>query len=75
MVDFHSLKKSPANVILSDKFLFEIEAFSQYDCFLVDEDDEDENAFIFAIDLDVSHAGQGECYPYPFKNWLIEYAR
>jgi hypothetical protein len=31
-LDFHVLKNAPAEVILSDSFLFETEAFSQYEC-------------------------------------------
>jgi hypothetical protein len=53
-LDFHILKNAPANVILSDDFLFGTNAFVLYDCFLVDEDDEDEDAFFFVIDIDAS---------------------
>jgi hypothetical protein len=56
-LDFHILKHSPANVILSDKFLFSTEAFCNYECFLVDDDeDDDEDAYFFAIDVVVSHS-------------------
>lgn len=53
MLDFHILKNAPANVILSDTFLFDTEAYAQYDCFLVDDDDDDtdENGYFFAIDV------------------------
>lgn len=59
LLDFHVLKNAPANVILSDEFLFGTDAFSEYECFLVDEDDEDDDAFFFAIDVDANHPNQG----------------
>jgi hypothetical protein len=49
-LDFHILKNAPANVILSDYFLFGTNAYSEYECFLVDDDDEDDEAYFFAID-------------------------
>lgn len=49
-LDFHILKNAPANVIFSDSFLFGTEAYSKYNCFLVDDDDEDDEAYFFAID-------------------------
>ncbi|KAF2273436.1 uncharacterized protein EI97DRAFT_157975 [Westerdykella ornata] len=59
LLDFHILKNAPANVILSDQFLFGTEAFSHYECFLVDDDDEDDDeAFFFAIDVDETSPGQ-----------------
>ncbi|KAF2730704.1 hypothetical protein EJ04DRAFT_32147 [Polyplosphaeria fusca] len=45
MLDFHILQDAPANVVLSDVFLFDNEAFSRYECYLVDEDDEDPDGF------------------------------
>ncbi|KAH9879415.1 hypothetical protein J1614_002855 [Plenodomus biglobosus] len=49
--DFHILENAPAAVIPSDDFLFGTNAFSRYDCYLVDEDEEDEEAYcFFAID-------------------------
>jgi hypothetical protein len=59
LLDFHVLKNAPANVILSDEFLFGTDAFIEYECFLVDEDDEDDDAFFFAIDVDANHPTQG----------------
>jgi len=59
-VDFHILKNAPASVILSDTFLFDAEAYSRYECYLVDEDDEDDDAYFFAIDVDVRYSGQGK---------------
>jgi len=49
-LDFHILRNAPANVILSDSFLSGTDAYSKYDCFLVDDDDEDDEAYFFAID-------------------------
>jgi hypothetical protein len=63
LLDFHVLKNAPANVILSDEFLFGTDAFSQYECFLVDEDDEDDDAFFFAIDVDANQSHRGEFRP------------
>jgi hypothetical protein len=66
LLDFYVLKNAPANVILSDMFLFGTKAFSQYDCYLVDDDDEDDDGydvFFFAIDIDNSHLNRGEYQP------------
>ncbi|KAI2672436.1 hypothetical protein CBS147332_9284 [Penicillium roqueforti] len=56
-LDFHILKNAPANVVLSDSFLFDTKAFPQYCHYLIDDDDdcEDEDVliyFFFAIDID-----------------------
>ncbi|KAK2761715.1 hypothetical protein FQN54_001543 [Arachnomyces sp. PD_36] len=59
LLDLHILKNAPARVILSDGFLFRNQAFSQYNCYLVDDEEEDEDAYCFAIDLDVKYDGQG----------------
>ncbi|KAF2006682.1 hypothetical protein P154DRAFT_413347, partial [Amniculicola lignicola CBS 123094] len=56
-LDFHILKNAPANVILSDTFLFDTHAYSEYDCYLIDDDDDDDDAFFFAIDIDTTHNG------------------
>lgn len=56
MLDFHVLPNAPAEVILSDTFLFDNEAFSRYECYLVDEEDDDPDAFFFAIDIDQDYA-------------------
>lgn len=53
-LDFYILKNAPADVILSEDFLLrETQAFIEYDCYLLDDDEEDEDeegAYIFAID-------------------------
>lgn len=50
-LDFHILKNAPANVILSDSFLFSTNAYSEFDCFLIDDDEgDDDEAYLFAID-------------------------
>ncbi|KAF2691179.1 hypothetical protein K458DRAFT_355739 [Lentithecium fluviatile CBS 122367] len=54
-LDFHVLRNAPADVILSDSFLFGNNAFSQYNCYLVDDDEDDDDAFFFAIDVDKRH--------------------
>lgn len=61
LLDFHILKNAPANVILSDEFLFGTNAFAEYDCYLVDEDDEDEeaDAYFHGIRIDKSHKTAG----------------
>jgi len=59
-LDFHVMKNAPANVIFSDTFLFDTEAYSQYECYLVDDDDEDDEAFFFAIDIDQRYIRQGK---------------
>lgn len=55
-LDFHILKNAPANIVLSDTFLFDTKAFSQYHQYLIDDDDdyEDEEMrmYFFAIDID-----------------------
>ncbi|GIJ89509.1 hypothetical protein Asppvi_008451 [Aspergillus pseudoviridinutans] len=55
-LNFHILKDAPANVVLSDTFLFDTKAFSQYHQYLTDNDDdrEDEDmlTYFFAIDVD-----------------------
>ncbi|KAF4767373.1 hypothetical protein HAV15_009158 [Penicillium sp. str.  len=55
-LDFHILKNAPANVILSDTFLFDTQAFSEYHHYLIDSDDDyddgDKRVFLFAIDFD-----------------------
>lgn len=59
-LDFHVLRNAPADVILSDRFLFGTNAFSRYDCYLVDdEEEEDDDAYFFAIDLDKQQRAQG----------------
>jgi hypothetical protein len=60
ILEFHILENAPAAVILSDDFLFGTNAFSRYDCYLVDEDDEDEEAYFFAIDRDNNYRQQGK---------------
>lgn len=56
-LDFHILKNAPADVILSDEFLFGTNAFVEYDCYLVDDDDEDHEAeaYFYGIRIDESH--------------------
>lgn len=56
-LNFHILKNSPADVILNDSLLFETQAFSRYQSFLIDDDvdfeeyeDEDVQIYVFAID-------------------------
>lgn len=56
-LNFHILKNSPADVILNDSLLFETQAFSRYQSFLIDDDvdfeeyeDEDVQVYVFAID-------------------------
>jgi hypothetical protein len=66
LLDFYVLKNAPANVILSDMFLFGTKAFSQYECYLVDDDDDDDDGydvFFFAIDIDNSHLNRREYHP------------
>jgi hypothetical protein len=46
-LDVHILKNAPTAIMLSDTFLFETNAYYEYDCFLVNNDDED---IFFAID-------------------------
>jgi hypothetical protein len=58
-LDFHILQSSPADVILSDTFLFDNEVFSRYQHYFIDDDeefeDEDIEAYFFAIDIDKRH--------------------
>ncbi|KAH6220288.1 hypothetical protein HBI42_104440 [Parastagonospora nodorum] len=54
-LDFHVLQNAPAAVILSDEFLFGTNAFSEYDCYLMDDDDMGEDEYLFAIDVDLRH--------------------
>ncbi|KAG9200751.1 hypothetical protein G6514_006773 [Epicoccum nigrum] len=57
MLDFHILKNAPANVILSEDFLFgdETNAFADYTCYMVEEEAEAEIASCFVIDIDYSY--------------------
>jgi hypothetical protein len=59
-LDFHILKNAPASVILNDEFLFGTNAFAEFGCYLVDEDDEDEDAYFFVIDVDMSYYNEGQ---------------
>jgi hypothetical protein len=63
-LDFHVLKNAPAEVILSDSFLFETEAFSQYECYMLDEEDEDfgVDAYFFTISYDPSYRNRGKVF-------------
>lgn len=80
-LDFHILKGAPADVILSDEFIFGTNAFIEYDCYLVDEDDDDEeaDAYFYGIQIDKSHKTNGQfisndeialltCKKFPFLN-------
>ena len=60
-LDFHILKDAPADVILSDDFLYDTEAFAEYDCYLVDEDEEEDDVdgYLFAIKLFKKQVQQG----------------
>jgi len=58
-LDFYILRDAPAPVILNDTFLFQTNAFSEFDCYLVDEDDEDEEAYFFGINVDTNYYPQG----------------
>jgi hypothetical protein len=64
-LNFHILKNAPADVILCDTFLFDNEAFSRYEQYLVDNDDdyenEDDNSRCFAID----HTNQSKKFTKP----------
>lgn len=40
-LNFHVMKNAPANVVLNDAFLYDTHAFSEYQDFLIDEDDDD----------------------------------
>jgi hypothetical protein len=66
-LDFHVMKNAPAPVVLSDELLFATNAFAEFDCYLVDEDDDDENAYFFAIDIDTSYHNQGKCSRPPLE--------
>ncbi|KAH8728445.1 hypothetical protein GQ44DRAFT_609601 [Phaeosphaeriaceae sp. PMI808] len=65
ILDFHIIKKALAPVILSDEFLFDTNAFSKFECFLIDEDDEgkDEDAYFLAIDIDSNYHPANENLP------------
>jgi hypothetical protein len=55
-LNFHILRNAPANVILSDTFLFDTEAFSKYQNLFMDDDEDCEDGemeiYFFAIDID-----------------------
>jgi hypothetical protein len=70
-LDFHILKNAPAAVILSDEFLFETNAFAEFEFCLIDEDDdEDGNAHFFVIDRDLTYQNQGQS---PFTtSWNVK---
>ena len=56
MLDFHILRNAPANVILNEDFLLggETNAFADYACYMVEEEDEDFNGCL-VIDIDYSY--------------------
>jgi hypothetical protein len=60
MLDFHVLKNAPANVILSEDFLLgdDTNAFAEYDCYLVDDEDDEDDASCFVIDIDTSYVNE-----------------
>ncbi|KAH7080209.1 hypothetical protein BKA63DRAFT_562913 [Paraphoma chrysanthemicola] len=68
MLDFHILRNAPAAVILSDDFLFATNAYSEFDCYLIDEDDEDEDAYFFAIDYDPKYQYQQNTANFPLDD-------
>jgi hypothetical protein len=71
VLDFHILEDAPADVILSDSFLYDTEAFAKYDCYLMEvddedgEDDEEDKGHLFAIKLFKKEVQSG--MPYLFK--------
>lgn len=67
-LDFHVLRNAPAPIILSDKLLFDTDAYSRYECYLEDEDSEDDQAYFLAIDIDTDyrHEGQSDDFEYWF---------
>ncbi|KAJ4359152.1 hypothetical protein N0V95_002404 [Ascochyta clinopodiicola] len=60
-LNFHILENAPAPIILSDSFLFDTNAYDEYDCYLVDEDiDADyEDTHFFHIGYDDTYNAQG----------------
>jgi hypothetical protein len=60
-LNFHILENSPAPIILSDSFLFDTDAYDEYDCYLIDEDikDDDYDTYFFHIGYDFSYDAQG----------------
>jgi hypothetical protein len=60
MLDFHVLRNAPANVILSEDFLLGdgTNAFAEYNCYLVDDEDDDNDASCFVIDIDTSYVNE-----------------
>lgn len=67
-LDFHVLKNSPAKVILKDSLLYETKAFSEFDCYLIDDDEEEEDgdACFFVINLATKYLQNGA-----FRNRLL----
>jgi hypothetical protein len=60
-LNFHILENSPAPIILSDSFLFDTDAYDEYDCYLIDEDikDDDYDTYFFHIGYDFNYDAQG----------------
>ncbi|KAF2855313.1 hypothetical protein T440DRAFT_209393 [Plenodomus tracheiphilus IPT5] len=60
LLDFHILENAPADVILSDDFLFNTKAFTEYNCYLVEDDDESDEAeaYFHVIRVDEGQAVQ-----------------
>jgi hypothetical protein len=58
--DFHILENAPAPIILNDSFLFGTEAFSKYDCYLLDELEEDDDGYCCHITTDHNCKPQGK---------------
>jgi hypothetical protein len=59
-IDFHVLKNAPANVILYDAFLFDTDAFSRYQEYLIDDADDDDSS-CYAIDIDSRDRVERKC--------------
>jgi hypothetical protein len=59
-LNFHVMKNAPASVLLSDEFLFATNAYSEFDAYLVDEEDDNDEAYFLAIDIDPDYLGQGQ---------------
>lgn len=64
-LDFHILENAPAPVVLSDTFLFDTQAYSKYDCYLLDDGDEalldeDDDGFFCHITVDDTYDPQGK---------------
>lgn len=59
LLDFHILRNAPANIVLSDSFLFKTQAFSKYSDCLSDGEGQDEHGYLCLMTRDSTYNPKG----------------